>query len=78
MLKLLTVIVFVWLLFTTIGLTFKLAWSVAKIISSILMALALPLLIAGLLFAGGIVLIVPIVMVCIAAGITKACMIRYN
>ena len=73
MLKLLTVIVFIWLLFKTIGLTFKLTWGAAKIISSILMALALPLLIVGLLFVGGIVLIIPIIMVCIAAGITKLC-----
>ena len=52
---------------------FKLTWGAAKIISGILLVLALPLLITGLLFVGGIVLIVPILMVCIAAGITKAC-----
>ena len=73
MLKLLTTIVFIWLFFKTIGLTFKLTWGVAKIISGILMVLALPLLIVGLLFVGGIVLFVPIVLVCIAAGITKLC-----
>lgn len=73
MLKLLTIIVFMWLLFKTIGLTLKLTWGAAKIISSILMAFALPLLIVGLLFVGGVVLLVPIVMVCIAAGITKLC-----
>lgn len=73
MLELLTIIVFAWLLIKTIGLTLKLTWGVAKIVSGILMVLALPLLIIGLLFVGGIVLIVPIIMVCIAAGITKAC-----
>lgn len=73
MLKLLTIIVFTWLLFKTIGLTLKLTWGAAKIISGILMAFALPLLIVGLLFVGGVVLLVPIVMVCIAAGITKLC-----
>ena len=73
MLELLTIIVFTWLLIKTIGLTLKLTWGVAKIVSGILMVLALPLLIIGLLFVGGIVLIVPIIMVCIAAGITKAC-----
>ena len=73
MFELLTIIVFAWLLIKTIGLTLKLTWGVAKIVSGILMVLALPLLIIGLLFVGGIVLIVPIVMVCIAAGIAKAC-----
>lgn len=73
MLKLLTIIVFTWLLFKTIGLTLKLTWGAAKIISGILMAFALPLLIVGLLFVGGVLLLVPIVMVCIAAGITKLC-----
>lgn len=72
MFELLTIIVFAWLLIKTIGLMLKLTWGVAKIVSGILMVLALPLLIIGLLFVGGIVLIVPIVMVCIAAGIAKA------
>ena len=73
MLKLLTAIVFTWLFFKTIGLTFKLAWGVAKIVSGILMVLALPVLFFALLFVGGIVLLVPIVMLCIAAGILKVC-----
>lgn len=73
MFELLTIIVFAWLLIKTIGLMLKLTWGVAKIVSGILMVLALPLLIIGLLFVGGIVLIVPIVMVCIAAGIAKVC-----
>ena len=73
MLELLTIIVFSWLLIKTIGLTLKLTWGVAKIVSGILMVLALPVLIIGLLFVGGIALLVPIIMICIAAGITKAC-----
>jgi len=73
MFKLLTIIVFAWLLTKTIGLMLKLTWGAAKIISSILIVLAFPLLIAGLLFVGGMILIVPIIMVCIAAGIVKLC-----
>ena len=73
MLRLLTIIVFTWFFFKTIGLTLKLTWGIAKIISGILMMIALPLLIVGLLFVGGIVLLVPIIMVCIAAGIAKLC-----
>ena len=73
MFELLTIIVFAWLLIKTIGLMLKLTCGVAKIVSGILMVLALPLLIIGLLFVGGIVLIVPIIMVCISAGIAKVC-----
>ena len=73
MFELLTIIVFAWILIKTIGLMLKLTWGAAKIVSGILMVLAFPLLIVGVLFIGGIVLLVPIIMVCIAAGIVKAC-----
>ena len=73
MFELLTIIVFAWILIKTIGMMLKLTWGAAKIVSSILMVLTFPLLIIGLLFVGGIVLIVPIIMICIAAGIAKAC-----
>ena len=45
----------------------------AKIVASILMVLALPLLIVCLLFVGGAILIVPVAMIGIAAGIMKSC-----
>ena len=73
MFKLLAVIVFVWLMFKSAGLMLKLTWGAAKIISGILMVFALPVLIFGLFFVGGVVLLVPIVMVCVAAGILRAC-----
>ena len=61
-----------WLLVKTIGLAFRLTWGVAKIIASILMVIALPVLIICLVFVGGIALLVPVVMIAIAAGILKA------
>ena len=73
MFELLTIIVFVWLLVKAIGLAFKLTWGMAKIIASILVVLALPLLIVCLLFVGGAILIVPVAMIGIAAGIMKSC-----
>ena len=72
MFELLTLVIFIWLLVKTIGLAFRLTWGVAKIIASILMVLALPVLIICLLFVGGIALLVPVVMIAIAAGILKA------
>ena len=73
MFELLTIIVFAWLLIKAIGLAFKLTWGMAKIFASILMVLALPLLIVCLLFVGGAILIVPVAMIGIAAGIMKSC-----
>ena len=73
MFELLTIIVFAWLLIKAIGLAFKLTWGMAKIVASILMVLALPLLILCLLFVGGAILIVPVAMIGIAAGIMKSC-----
>lgn len=73
MFELLTVIVFVWLLVKAIGLAFKLTWSAAKVIASILMAVALPVLIICLVFVGGVALIVPVAVIGIAVGILKVC-----
>ena len=73
MFELLTIVVFVWLTIKAIGLAFKLTWGMAKIIASILVVLALPLLIVCLLFVGGAILIVPVAMIGIAAGIMKSC-----
>ena len=74
MFELLTTGIFIWLLVKTIGFAFRLTWGVAKIAASILIGLALPVLILCLIFAGGIVLLVPLVMIAIAAGILKACL----
>ena len=73
MLELLTAIVFIWLLVKTLGLAFKITWGVAKVIACIMMVLALPLLLVCLVFAGGIALLAPIVLIGIAFGILKAC-----
>jgi hypothetical protein len=74
MFEILTVAIFVWLLVKFIGFMFKLTWGVTKIVASILMVVALPVLIVCLVFASGIALLVPIVLIAIAAGILKACL----
>lgn len=73
MFELLTIVVFFWLLVKAIGLAFKLTWGAAKVIASILIGLALPVLFICLVFVGGIALIVPIAVIGIAFGILKAC-----
>ena len=74
MFELLTVGIFIWLLVKGIGLALRLTWGTAKIIASILMALALPLLIICVVFVGGIALLAPIAVIAIAVGILKACL----
>ena len=74
MFELLTISIFIWLLVKAIGFAFKLTWGIAKIAASILIGLAFPVLIFCLLFAGGALLLIPVVMLAVAAGILKACL----
>lgn len=73
MLDILIVILFCWLFFKAIGLAFRAAWGAAKIIASLLFAVAVPLLVLCLVFAGGVFLLVPVALVAVAFGLLKAC-----
>ncbi len=73
MFEILTVAIFLWLLAKSLGFMVKLTWGVAKVAATILMVVALPAMIVCLVFASGIALLVPIVLIAIAAGILKAC-----
>ena len=74
MFELLTIAIFIWLLVKTVGLMLKLTWGAAMIIAGLLVAIAVPVLIVCLLFVGGVVLLVPLILIAIAAGIVKACL----
>lgn len=73
MFELLTIAIFIWLLVKAICLAFKLTWGVAKIVASILMVFALPLLIVCFVFWSGVALLVPLALIGIAFGLMKAC-----
>jgi len=73
MLDILLVMLFVWLFIKALGLAFRVAWGTTKIIASVLFAIAVPLLGVCLLFAGGIVLLVPVALLGISFGLLKAC-----
>ena len=73
MIEIIFSVIAVWLFVKAIGLAFKLTWGAAKIAASILIGLAFPVLIVCFVFIGGIALLVPVVMIAIAAGILKAC-----
>ena len=73
MFELLTIVIFIWLLVKTIGLAFRLTWGMAKIIATIMMVIALPVLIFCLVFVGGLALMIPITVIGMAFGLLKAC-----
>ena len=58
MFELLTIVIFIWLLVKAVELGFRLTWGAAKVIASILIGLALPVLILCLVFVGGIALLI--------------------
>ena len=72
MLDLIVTVLFCWLFFKALGLAFRVAWGTAKILASLLLVLALPMLVVCLLFAGGLLLLVPLVLLAIAVGLLKA------
>ena len=69
MLDFIVTALFCWLFFKAAGLAFRVAWGVTKIIASLLLALAVPFLILGLIFAGGLMLLIPVVMIGIALAL---------
>ena len=73
MFELIVLALFCWIFFGAIKLTFKVAWGLAKVIAVILFVLALPSLIGCLLYASGIILLVPVALIGLAWGILKAC-----
>ena len=74
MFDLVVLIVFVWLFVGAIRLAFRVTWGLAKIVATILFVLALPTFIGCLLTVGGVMLLIPVVLVGIAGGILKACL----
>ena len=71
MLNLLVIALFCWLFFKALGLAFKMAWGAAKIAASVLFAVAVPLLVVCLIFAGGLLLLVPVALMGLAFWLLK-------
>ena len=73
MFELFVLILFSWLFFASIRLAFRVTWGLAKIAAVILFVLALPTLIGCLLYASGILLLLPILLIAVAWSILKTC-----
>ena len=71
MLDILFSVIFIALFVWTAKLLFKISWGVAKIIATILLVLAWPVLILCMVFAGSVALLIPIGIVAGVVGIIK-------
>lgn len=69
MFEILVIIAFVFLAIKFFGLAFKIAWCAAKVIASILFVLALPALIICVIFASGLLLLLPLALILVAVGL---------
>lgn len=72
MFELLVVAAFLWLFIKGLGLAFRVTWGLTKAVAIVLFVLAMPALLGCLLLAGGVLLLIPVVLVGIAFGILKA------
>ena len=73
MVEILLTLFFCWLGFKVLKLTLKVAWGTTKIVASILFGLAIPALVLCLIFAGGLLLLLPLALIGIAFALLKAC-----
>lgn len=72
MFELLVVVAFLWLLIKGLGLAFRVSLGLAKAVAIVMFVLAMPALLGGLLLAGGVLLLIPVALVCVGFGILKA------
>lgn len=56
-----------------VKLAFRITWGATKIIASVLLSLAVPILILCLIFAGGAVLLIPVLLIAGAFALLKKC-----
>ena len=71
MFTLFVILVFGWLFFKSVELAFHLTWGLAKIVATLLFAVALPLLVVFAVLGALLPLLVPVALVAAAYGILK-------
>ena len=69
----LLVVLFFWLFFKAVGLAFRMAWGMAKLIALVMICMAVPLLVLCLLFAGGAALLLPVAVAAVSFGLLARC-----
>ncbi len=73
MFELLVIVLFCWLAVKAIGLALSITWGIAKVLASVLFVIAVPVFFLCLLFASGIVFLLPLALIGGAVGVLKAC-----
>lgn len=71
MIELLLGALFCVLMFKTLKLAFKLTWGAVSVIGSIIAVIAVPIFILCMIFAGGVLLFLPVLLIGIAYFILK-------
>lgn len=74
MFEILCTVLFVWLFIKVLGLVFKVAWSLTKVFATILFILSLPSLAVCFVFAGGLLLLIPVMVIGSAFCLLKCCL----
>ena len=73
MFEILITLLSIWLFAGSVRLAFKIAWGTTKIIATVLLAVAVPILVLCLIFASGVVLLLPVALIAGAFGLLKKC-----
>lgn len=73
MFEILVTLLSLWLFIGALKLAFKITWGATKIIASVLLGVAVPALIACLIFAGGAVILIPALFIAGAFALLKKC-----
>ena len=73
MFEILVTLLSIWLFVGSVRLAFKIAWGTTKIIATVLLAVAVPVLVLCLVFASGAVLLLPVALIAGAFGLLKKC-----
>ena len=73
MFEIIVTLLSIWLFVGSLRLAFKIAWGTTKIIASVLLAVAVPALVLCLIFASGVVLLLPVALIAGAFGLLKKC-----
>ena len=73
MFEILVTLLSLWLFTGAVKLAFKITWGATKIIASVLLGVAVPALIACLIFAGGAVILIPALFIAGAFALLKKC-----
>ena len=73
MFEILVTLLSLWLFFGAVKLAFRLTWGATKIVASVLLGIAVPVMILCLVFAGGAVIFIPALLIGGAFAMLKKC-----